>query len=528
MPLIAVVDDRVTNRNILAKLASSLGEDIAVRAFEEPRSALDWAADNTPDLVITDYKMPKMDGAEFVRQFRKLPLCFDVPVVVVTVYEDRDYRYKALESGATDFLISPVDHHEFRTRVRNLLMLRRQQEIIRKRALTLEEKLVLTNRLRVEELQESRETLSHVIDTVPAMICATNAAGTCVFVNNYQCDFFRIDAKDAHGRPVAELFGEDYAQRHRDLDAQVFATGRLQFGFEEMLADAQGRQRVFLTTKAPLRRTSGEVTYVVSVSLDITARKQAEYSLARAKDEAESANHSKTEFLANTSHELRTPLNAIIGFAEMMKMEMLGPIGNPRYHEYAGDILASAQHLLQIIDDLLDMSSIEAGEVKLNETVVTVPKMLKDVFRLIRGRAEEGQVRLLVSTAHNLPMLRADERKVKQVLLNLLSNGVKFTPPGGSVSVVASVNDAGGLRFLVSDTGVGIAEQDIPTAKARFGRINKSALISHAGTGLGLSLAIELTRLHGGALNISSAIGSGTSVSVDLPAERCVQHAEHV
>src|SRR4029077_9380786 len=143
-------------------------------------------------------------------------------------------------------------------------------------------------------------------------------------------------------------------------------------------------------------------------------------------------------------------------------------------------------HLLQIIDDLLDMSSIEAGEVKLNETVVTVPKMLKDVFRLIRGRAEEGQVRLLVSTAHNLPMLRADERKVKQVLLNLLSNGVKFTPPGGSVSVVASVNDAGGLRFLVSDTGVGIAEQDIPTAKARFGRIHKSALTSHAAPGLGV------------------------------------------
>ncbi len=494
MPLIAVVDDRVTNRNILAKLASSLGEDLAVRAFEDPRSALDWAADNTPDLVITDYKMPKMDGAEFVRQFRKLPLCFDVPVVVVTVYEDRDFRYKALEAGATDFLISPVDHHEFRTRVRNLLMLRRQQEIIRKRALTLEEKLVLTNRLRIEELQESRETLSHVIDTVPAMICATNAAGNCVFVNNNKCDFFRIDAKDAIGRPIAELFGDDYAQRHRELDAQVFTTGRVQSGFEEVIPDAQGRARVFLTTKAPLRRQ----------------------------------NDSKTEFLANTSHELRTPLNAIIGFAEMMKMELLGPIGNPRYHEYAGDILASAQHLLHIIDDLLDMSSIEAGEVKLHESVIAVPKMLKDVFRLIHGRAEEGQVRLLVSTAHKLPMLRADERKVKQVLLNLLSNGIKFTPPGGSVSIVASANDEGGLRFVVSDTGVGIAEQDIPTAKARFGRIHKSALTSHAGTGLGLSLAIELTRLHGGALNISSSIGSGTSISVDLPAERCVQHAEHV
>ena len=124
MPLIAVVDDRVTNRSILTKLATSLGEDITVRAFGDPKAALEWAADHSPDLVITDYKMPKLDGAEFVRQFRKLPLCFDVPVVVVTVYEDRDFRYRALEAGATDFLISPFDHHEFRTRIRNLLTLR--------------------------------------------------------------------------------------------------------------------------------------------------------------------------------------------------------------------------------------------------------------------------------------------------------------------------------------------------------------------------------------------------------------------
>jgi len=528
MPIIAVVDDRVTNRNVLAKLASSLSDDIAVRAFADPQSALDWAADNTPDMVITDYKMPKLDGAEFVRQFRKQPHCFDVPVIVVTVYEDRDFRYQALEAGATDFLISPVDHHEFRTRVRNLLTLRRQQEIIRKRALTLEEKLVLTNRLRLEEMQESREMLSRVIDAVPAMVCATDAAGRCVVVNAFQSAFFGIDDKDANERPVGELFGEDYAARHRDLDAQVFATGRLQSGFEEVIADREGRPHVFLTNKAPLHKQNGEVVFVVSVSLDITGRKQADYALARAKDDAEAANRSKTEFLANTSHELRTPLNAIIGFAEMMKIELLGPIGNPRYHEYASDILDSAQHLLQIIDDLLDMSRIEAGKLDLNEGIVDVPKMMKDIFRLVRGRAEEGQVRLLMSNGHNLPFLRADERKLKQVLLNLLSNGIKFTPPGGSVSFVASTNEVGGLRFVVADTGVGIAEQDIPKVKARFGRVHKSALISQPGTGLGLSLAIELTRLHGGILDINSAIGSGTSVSVDLPPERCMRHVSNV
>ena len=232
MPLIAVVDDRVTNRNILTKLATLAGRGhrrARLRRSQGRRST--GRRINTPDLVITDYKMPKLDGAEFVRQFRKLPLCFDVPVVVVTVYEDRDFRYKALEAGATDFLISPVDHHEFRTRVRNLLTLRRQQEIIRKRALT------LGGKAGADQPAADRGAAGKPRASEP---CHRHGAGDdlrhqcrghCVFVNNSQCDFFRIDAQATPraGRS-AELFGEDYAHRHRDLDAQVFATGRVQFG----------------------------------------------------------------------------------------------------------------------------------------------------------------------------------------------------------------------------------------------------------------------------------------------------------
>ena len=302
--------------------------------------------------------MPKLDGAEFVRQFRKLPLCFDVPVVVVTVYEDRDFRYQALEAGATDFLISPVDHHEFRTRVRNLLTLAPaagDHPQARPDA---------GGEAGPHQPPAGRGGAGEPRDAEP---CHRHRAGDDL---RHRCRGpLRLRQRrpvrflphrrprTPHGRPIAELFGEDYAHRHRELDAQVFATGRLQSGFEEIIADREGQPRVFLTTKAPLRKRSGEVINVVSVSLDITARKQAEHALARAKDEAEAANRSKTEFLASTSHELRTPLNAIIGFAEMMKIELLGPIGNPRYHDYAADILASAQHLLQIIDDLLDMSA---------------------------------------------------------------------------------------------------------------------------------------------------------------------------
>jgi PAS domain S-box-containing protein len=525
MSVIVVIDDRVTNRNILAKLASSLGNDVTVRAFADATSALDWSVENAPDLVITDFKMPKLDGAEFIRAFRQRPHCFDVPVVVVTVYEDREFRYRALEAGASDFLISPVDHHEFRVRVQNLLTMRRQQEIIRRRALTLEEVLNLTNKLRTEEQRQSKEVLGLVIDAVPAMVCATDAAGNVIFVNSYQCELFGKDPSTAVGMNVTELFGEDYGHRHKDFGALVLETGQPQTGIEEHLRDRSGKDRVFLTTKAPLTDAAGRVAHVVSVSLDITDRKRVERALRDAKDRADAANDTKTEFLANTSHELRTPLNAIIGFAEMMKIELLGPIGNPRYLEYANDILASAQHLLQIIDDMLDVSQIEAGKLELIEAPVDVRKLFRDVLRLMAARADEAQIELKTSLPSKLPMLDGDERKLKQILLNLLANAVRFTPPGGKVELGAQITEAGGMRMTVTDTGIGMAEQDIPIAMARFGRIHRADTYSHSGTGLGLPLAVELTKLHGGTVDITSAIGTGTCVTLHFPPSRTHRQA---
>jgi len=154
MSIIVIVDDRVTNRRILSELATTVEDGAQVESFEDPVAALAWLENNTPDLVITDYKMPNIDGAEFVRRFRHLPFCFDIPVIVVTIYEDREFRYQALEAGATDFLLSPVDHHEFQARSRNLLALRRQQQIIRNRAYSLEQKLSQDHRTLEDILHE--------------------------------------------------------------------------------------------------------------------------------------------------------------------------------------------------------------------------------------------------------------------------------------------------------------------------------------------------------------------------------------
>ncbi len=281
MSVIVVVDDRVTNRNILAQLARAVEPQADVHAFDSARTAYEWMIDKDVDLIITDFQMPEMNGAEFVRECRRKLKCFDVPIIVITAYEDRDYRYSALEAGATDFLRSPIDHHEFRTRAVNLLTMWRQKQIIRQRALSLENELRAATDQHARDLRQGEEKLRHVIDTVPALIRASDADGRCVYLNSYHKTVLAFDAARAIGQPLGILFDEAYGRRHRDLEIQIFETGRILPGFEERLVDRNGNTRQFLTTKAPLCDETGATTLVVTVSLDITERARAEENVRK-------------------------------------------------------------------------------------------------------------------------------------------------------------------------------------------------------------------------------------------------------
>ncbi|MDB5545909.1 MAG: hypothetical protein JWO64_3058 [Hyphomicrobiales bacterium] len=276
MSLIVIVDDRVTNRNIFAKLAASIEEDVTVQTFGDPEEALVWLETQSPDLVITDYKMPQMDGAEFIRRFRELPSSVDVPVVVITVYEERSFRLRALEAGATDFLHSPVDHHEFITRARNLLKLHKQQVLLASRASTLERELENSERSRERAMRDSRERLAQVIDTLPVMISAAGYDGRLLFVNAYQIAFAGVDPASVIGESVGGIFGEDHGARSHSLDRMVFETGKALPSYEEEIIDPQGEAHVFVTTKSPLKDASDVVAGVLTSSLDITARKRTE------------------------------------------------------------------------------------------------------------------------------------------------------------------------------------------------------------------------------------------------------------
>jgi signal transduction histidine kinase len=234
---------------------------------------------------------------------------------------------------------------------------------------------------------------------------------------------------------------------------------------------------------------------------------------------AEASNQAKTQFLATMSHELRTPLNAIIGFADIMREQLYGPLGDARYAGYAKDISDSGLHLLDLISDVLDFSKIDAGRFELSDDIVDLRDCIAGVLHMVAGIASEAEVRLVNDLPASLPMVRADDRRLRQILLNLVSNAVKFTPRNGEVRVTASLG-AAGIRVTVADTGIGIAPADIPRALEQFGQIDSSLARKYDGTGLGLPLAKRLIELHGGGLEIASIPGQGTRVTVVIPADR--------
>ena len=243
---------------------------------------------------------------------------------------------------------------------------------------------------------------------------------------------------------------------------------------------------------------------------------------------AEVASTSKSEFLANMSHELRTPLNAIIGFSETIHQQTFGAVGNERYIEYSGDISDAGHHLLDIINDILDLSKIEAGRARLNRETLDIGDEIKETMRLLQNEATTGNVALKTEFADEKILLSADRRILKQILINLLSNGIKFTPDGGEVIVNAASQPDGGCILQIRDTGIGIAAEEIPRALRPFEQVNNGGARNVAGTGLGLPLSKSLVELHDGSFDLESEPGVGTTVTLRFFGDsNSAGHADH-
>ncbi|MFY9288301.1 MAG: ATP-binding protein [Alphaproteobacteria bacterium] len=407
-----------------------------------------------------------------------------------------------------------------------------------------------TARLRGNEVAELAKSLRHVntelsgkIDEEARMARALrdsehryraifeNAGiGICQVADNGEW----LNANHTAARILGYETPQDLLAAQPDFHKKLFVNAKQRADwFAKLQNDSHREQEIELYTKErqviwvnmsghQMKDDENNQRYYECTMYDVTERRRAEVALIKAKEQADFANRSKSEFLANMSHELRTPLNAIIGFAEIIKDQLFGEVGQPQYVEYARDIYDSGELLLSLINDILDMSKIEAGKRALSEATLDVEGVIQSVIRLVASRAKLGKLHLTVRMPKDLPNLRGEERALKQVLTNLLTNAIKFTPEGGSVTLTAIRDDYGRLCIKIEDSGIGIAEEDIPVALAPFGQIESALSRKNQGTGLGLPLTKALVELHGGVLDLESKVGQGTIVTVIFPAERVV------
>ncbi len=279
MSCIVILDDRSSNRNIYSKLAATLGEDVRIEVFSDPEGALTWLQDHTVNLIITDFKMPGMNGAEFIRRFRALPDTGDPAIIVITVYEERSFRLQALEAGATDFLISPVDHYEFIARARNLLAHHALLQDNSRQIANLERLVARSQPLSAHALCSLSETLGQIIETVPVLLSATGLDGTILFVNTRQAEASGVDAALVIGQPATSLFGPERGLASHELDRQVLCNGETIQQEESVTVFGLTEECVLETTKSLLKNASGEIIGVLTSSIDVTRRARNEAEL---------------------------------------------------------------------------------------------------------------------------------------------------------------------------------------------------------------------------------------------------------
>jgi PAS domain S-box-containing protein len=362
--------------------------------------------------------------------------------------------------------------------------------------------------------------LKSILDTATDGVVVLDRAGTVLSANRSAEALFGYEARELVGRAFAALFAPESERAAVD-----YLDGLTKNGVASVLND--GREVIGLVRGGglvPLFMTMGRIAdgteKLCAVFRDITNWKKAEEELVNARRQAEKASSAKSDFLAKISHEIRTPLNAIIGFSEVMMEERFGPVGNDRYRDYLKDIHASGEHLVSLINDLLDLSKIEAGKLELTFAGVNLNDLTQQCVAIMQPQANRERIIIRSSLPPQLPQVVADTRSVRQIVLNLLSNSIKFTGPGGQVIVSTALTDDGEVVLRVRDTGVGMSEQDIATAMEPFRQLATSARWGSGGTGLGLPLTKALAEANRASFRIKSAVNAGTLVEVTFPATR--------
>jgi PAS domain S-box-containing protein len=391
--------------------------------------------------------------------------------------------------------------------------------VLRRAGAGLDERLE-AGELALRDAEATAREMRAILDTATDGVALLDRQGRLLGMNRSAEALFGFDSSEVEGRNFTVLFAPE---SHRA--AVDYLEGLAVNGVASVLNDGReviGRVRegglipLFMT----LGRLGDDAEKFCAVFRDITQWKRAEEDLVHSRREAERASSAKSEFLAKISHEIRTPLNAIIGFAEVMMEERLGPIGNDRYREYLKDIHASGEHLVSLINDLLDLSKIEAGKLDLVFASVDLNEIASQSMALMQPQANRERIIIRTALSPDLPPVVADARSIRQIVLNLLSNSIRFTPPGGQVIVSTTLTDDGEVHLRVRDTGIGMSESEIKTALEPFRQIATAGRAKQGGTGLGLPLTKALVEANRASFSIKSTVNAGTLVEIAFPSTR--------
>jgi PAS domain S-box-containing protein len=545
MTRILIVEDSRTQAEALRFALESHGFDVTVAT--DGMQALSLLGDHTVDMVLSDVHMPRMTGFELCARLKSSPDTRDVPVILLTSRSDPLAIVQGLEAGADNFITKPYEAEYLIERVRMILgnrsrkrrmnmgvdvtflgkqfVINSDKEQILDLLISTFEEIVRSN----HDLAARTEELHSILESIGEGVVVADNDGKLVLHNRTAEQILGTETLAIRPSDWPQLGMFLFTADQRPIPMEELPLTRATRGeslddVEMLFARPSGRESCtcLAVSARPLRDENGNIRGGVIAFRDINERKRAEATLAaqsvelaRAKERAEQESRYKSQFLANMSHEFRTPLNAIIGFSELLEEQTMGTL-NERQKEFVGYVMQGGRHLLALINDILDLSKVEAGRMQLSLELVSVGSLVEDVRQTVQPLAERQGIKLTFQIAEGLPSVFVDPMRIKQILFNLISNGIKFNHRHGSVHLEVRAQEDR-LLWVISDTGLGIREEDQCRLFREFERIEHLGP-KLEGTGLGLALTKRLVELHGGTIGVSSHAGKGSTFTVDIPA----------
>ncbi|NJD77007.1 MAG: response regulator [Candidatus Methanoperedens sp.] len=486
---ILVVEDEVIVAEDIRRTLQNQGYDVP-STVTSGEDAIKNAKENNPDLALMDiFLQGEMDGIETAKQMRSL---FDIPVIYLTAYSDKKILERAKITEPFGYIIKPFKERELSIAIEMALFKHKMQK----------------------ELNESREWFNTTLRSISDGVITTDQKGFVKFMNPVAQFMTGWEQEEARGKLLMDVFYISGESKDSAIYLIGGETGSIK-GCQAALVSRNKTKTCIDLRSSPIRDENGNFKGTVLVFRDITEQKKAE-EIRIEKERLAYASQAKSEFLANMSHELRTPLNAIIGFCELMKQKVHGELTEKQEH-YVDNVLTSGKFLLNLINDILDLSKVEARKVELSIEQISVPDAINEALTLISEKAAKHNVSLKMDFDPQLGLIEADRQRFKQILFNLLSNAVKFSKQEGGIVTISTKKEGEMAKISVSDTGVGIKDEDIGKLFRTFGQLDTGSSRKFEGTGLGLAISKNLVELHGGEITVESRYGAGSTFTFKLP-----------